>query len=74
MAWKAMAKVAENRRALSLAQERQMHMNAPNTVKYQLEPSNPPPVTTEQTQRLAAIAARHDAAIDYSEISVLRIS
>ena len=45
-----------------------MHMNAPNMVKYQIDPSNPPPVTTEQTQRLAAIAAMPDADIDYSDI------
>ncbi len=43
-------------------------MNAPNTVKYQLDPNNPPPATTEQIQRLAAIAAMPDAAIDYSDI------
>ncbi len=43
-------------------------MNAPNTVKYPIDPSNPPPMTTEQTQRLAAIAARPDADIDYSDI------
>ena len=43
-------------------------MNAPNTVKYQLDPSKPPPVTAQQKQRLAAIAAMPDAAIDYSDI------
>jgi uncharacterized protein (DUF4415 family) len=43
-------------------------MNARNTVKYRLDPSNPVPLTNEQTQRLEAIAAMPDEAIDYSDI------
>jgi len=43
-------------------------MNARNTVKYRLDPSNPVPLTNEQTQRLEATAAMPDEAIDYSDI------
>jgi len=45
-----------------------MLMNARNTVKYRLDPSNPPPATEEQKRRLEAIANLPDTAIDYSDI------
>jgi uncharacterized protein (DUF4415 family) len=43
-------------------------MNARNTVKYSLDPTNSPAPTQAQQQRLAAIAAMPDTAIDYSDI------
>lgn len=45
-----------------------MHMNANNTVKFNLDPVNPPRVTAEQRRRLEAVAAMPDEAIDYSDI------
>ena len=43
-------------------------MNAPNTVKYKLDPSSPPSLTDAQQRRLEAIAAMPDTALDYSDI------
>jgi len=43
-------------------------MNANNTVKFNLDPVNPPQVTAEQRRRLEAVAAIPDEAIDYSDI------
>lgn len=43
-------------------------MNANNTVKFNLDPVNPPRVTAEQRRRLEAVAAMPDEAIDYSDI------
>jgi len=43
-------------------------MSASNTVKFKLDPKNPPPLTPEQQVRLKAIAAMPDAEIDYSDM------
>jgi hypothetical protein len=43
-------------------------MSAHNTVKFKLDPENPPPLTAEQHERLNAIAAMPDSEIDYSDI------
>ncbi len=43
-------------------------MSKRNTVKFELDPKNPPALTAEQRKRLAALAARPDSAIDYSDI------
>lgn len=43
-------------------------MSARNTMKFKLDPKNPPPLTSEQRARLKAIAAMPDAEIDYSDI------
>jgi len=43
-------------------------MSKRNTVKFELDPTNPPALTAEQRKRLAALAARPDSAIDYSDI------
>lgn len=43
-------------------------MSANNTVKFKLDPINPPRVSAEQRKRLEAVAAMPDAAIDYSDI------
>jgi len=37
-------------------------------VKFELDPKNPPALTAEQRKRLAALAARPDSTIDYSDI------
>ena len=39
-----------------------------NTVKFSIDPLNPTPPTTEQRERLNAIAAMPDTEIDYSDI------
>jgi uncharacterized protein (DUF4415 family) len=38
-----------------------------NTVKFTLDPNNPPPLTAEEQAELTAIAAMPDEAIDYSD-------
>ena len=43
-------------------------MSARNTVKFKLDPKNPPHPTAEQRKRLAAVAAMPDKDIDYSDI------
>ena len=43
-------------------------MSAHSTVKITLNPGTLPPLTDEQRQRLAAVAAMPDAEIDYSDI------
>lgn len=43
-------------------------MSARNTVKFRLDPKNPPRMSAEQRKRLAAVAAMPDAKIDYSDI------
>lgn len=45
-----------------------MLMNARNTVKYSLDPSNLDAPSQAQLQRLTAVAAMPDTAIDYSGI------
>jgi uncharacterized protein (DUF4415 family) len=45
-------------------------MSANNTVKFKLDPLNPP-MSAEQRRRLKAVAAMPDAAIDYSDIPQL---
>ena len=39
-----------------------------STVKFKLDPKNPPLRTTAQHERLKAVAAMPDAAIDYSDM------
>ena len=48
--------------------ERQTPMSASNTMKFKLDPKNPPPLTSEQRKRLKAIAAMPDVKIDYSDM------
>ena len=43
-------------------------MSARNTMKFKLDPKNPPPLTSAQRERLKAIAAMPDADIDYSDM------
>lgn len=43
-------------------------MSKRNTVKFELDPKNPPALTAAQRKRLAALAALPDAEIDYSDI------
>ena len=43
-------------------------MSKRNTVKFELDTDNPPPLTVTQRKRLVALAARPDSAIDYSDI------
>jgi uncharacterized protein (DUF4415 family) len=43
-------------------------MSKRNTVKFELDPKNPPALTTAQRKRLEALAARSDSEIDYSDI------
>ena len=43
-------------------------MSKCNTVKFELDPKNPPVLTAAQRKRLAALAARPDSEIDYSDI------
>ena len=43
-------------------------MTAPNTVKFKLDPNNPPPLTAQQRKRLKLLAAMPDSEIDYSDI------
>ena len=43
-------------------------MSARNTVKFKLDPKNPPRATAAQKKRLAAVAAMPDSKIDYSDI------
>jgi uncharacterized protein (DUF4415 family) len=45
-----------------------MQMSVHNTVKFKLDPNNPPQLTTKQRVRLATVAAMPDAEIDYSDI------
>lgn len=42
-------------------------MTTSNTVKLTLDPNNPPPLTDEQRERLAALDAMPDEDIDYSD-------
>ena len=39
-----------------------------STVKFKLDPKNPPPLTTAQHERLKAITTMSDAEIDYSDM------
>lgn len=43
-------------------------MSKRNTVKFELDPKNPPALTATQRKRLAALAAQPDSEIDYSDI------
>ena len=43
-------------------------MSAHATVKFKLDPKEPPKITAAQRKRLAAIAAMPDKDIDYSDI------
>jgi uncharacterized protein (DUF4415 family) len=43
-------------------------MSKRNTVKFELDPKNPPALTAVQRKRLEALAARPDSEIDYSDI------
>src|SRR4051812_32376457 len=43
-------------------------MSKRNTVTFELDPKNPPALTAGQRKRLAALAARPDSQIDYSDI------
>jgi uncharacterized protein (DUF4415 family) len=43
-------------------------MSARNTVKFKLDPKNPPPLSDEAQKRLKAVAAMSDADIDYSDM------
>lgn len=43
-------------------------MKKRSTVKFKLDPENPPALTAAQRKRLAALAARPDSEIDYSDI------
>jgi uncharacterized protein (DUF4415 family) len=45
-----------------------MKMSARNTVKFKLDPKNPPQLTADQRDRLAKVAAMPDSEIDYSDI------
>jgi uncharacterized protein (DUF4415 family) len=45
-----------------------MKMSARNTVKFKLDPKNPPQLTADQRDRLATVAAMPDSEIDYSDI------
>ncbi|HUN00806.1 MAG TPA: BrnA antitoxin family protein [Halothiobacillus sp.] len=46
-------------------------MSKSNTVKLTLDLNDPPPLTDEQKDRLAALAAMPDEAIDYSDTPYL---
>jgi uncharacterized protein (DUF4415 family) len=48
-----------------------MRENASNIVKLTLDPNNPPKLTDEQKERLAAVAAMPDDQIDYSDAAEL---
>ena len=39
-----------------------------SSVKFKLDPKNPPPLTTAQHERLKAVATMSDAEIDYSDM------
>jgi uncharacterized protein (DUF4415 family) len=43
-------------------------MSKRNTVKFELDPKNPPALNAAQRKRLKALAALPDSAIDYSDI------
>ena len=43
-------------------------MSKRNTVKFELDPKNPPALAAAQRKRLAGLAALPDSAIDYSDI------
>jgi len=43
-------------------------MSKRNTVKFELDPKNPPALTGAQRKRLKRLAALPDSAIDYSDI------
>jgi uncharacterized protein (DUF4415 family) len=43
-------------------------MSKRNTVKLKLDPKHPPALSAAQRKRLAALAARPDSQIDYSDI------
>ena len=43
-------------------------MNARSTVKFKLNVDSPPKLTARQSKRLAALAAKLDSEIDYSDI------
>jgi uncharacterized protein (DUF4415 family) len=43
-------------------------MSKRSTVKFELDPKNPPALTAAQRKRLAALAAMPDSDIDYSDI------
>lgn len=43
-------------------------MRKRNTVKFELDSTNPAALTTAQRKRLAALAARPDSQLDYSDI------
>jgi uncharacterized protein (DUF4415 family) len=43
-------------------------MSKRNTVKFELDAKNPPPLTAAQRKRLDALAAMSDSDIDYSDI------
>jgi uncharacterized protein (DUF4415 family) len=45
-----------------------MQMSARNTVKFKIDPKNPPQLTAGQRNRLATVAAMPDSEIDYSDI------
>ncbi len=45
-----------------------MPMSARNTVKFKLDPKNPPPLTSAQRERLNTLAAMPDAEINYNDI------
>jgi uncharacterized protein (DUF4415 family) len=44
-------------------------MSKRNTVKFELDPKNPPALTAAQRKRLAALSTRPDSEIDYSDIA-----
>jgi len=48
-----------------------MPVNAKNIVRQTLDPQQPRPLTPQQKQRIAAVAARPDSVIDYSDAPFL---
>ena len=45
-----------------------MSMSVRNTVKFNLDPNHPTPLTAQQRKRLKRVAAMPDEEIDYSDI------
>ena len=43
-------------------------MSKRNTVKFELDPKNPAPLTQAQSKRLKALAAMPDSDIDYGDV------
>jgi hypothetical protein len=45
-----------------------MNTNDGNIIRYEIDPTNPPPLTPEQQKTLNLLASMPDSEIDYSDI------